>query len=377
MSKQDFYTTLGVQRTASADELKKAYRGLAMKFHPDKNPGDKAAEQKFKEISEAYEVLKDEQKRAAYDRFGHAAFEGGAGGDQRGRGFDFGFGSGFSDIFDEMFGELMGGRRQSGNRGSDLKYNLEISLEDAFHGTKTTIRVPTLNVCEDCKGSGAANGSQPVPCNTCSGNGQVRQTQGFFTIQRTCPACQGRGKVIKDPCKPCSGSGRSQRERTLQVDIPAGVDDGTRIRLAGEGQAGSRSDSGGDLYIFIGITPHPLFQRDGADIQCRVPIPMITATLGGTVEIPTIDGGRAELKIPAGTQSGAQFRLRGKGMSIYKNPARGDMYVESVVETPTNLTRRQQEILRDFEKAGEGNQTSPEATGFFAKMRGMWKDPKD
>jgi molecular chaperone DnaJ len=381
MAKQDYYALLGVPKTATADDLKKAYRKLAMQYHPDRNPGDKDAEQKFKDISEAYDILKDDQKRAAYDRFGHAAFEGGRGGPGGAGGpggFDFNFGSGFADIFDEMFGDFMGQRRQGGGgRGADLKYNLEIALEEAFKGSQATIRVPSLGPCEACNGSGAAGASQPQTCGTCGGAGQVRATQGFFTIQRTCPTCQGQGRVIKDPCKSCGGAGRTRREKTLQVPIPAGVEDGTRIRLAGEGEAGMRGAASGDLYIFLSVTPHRMFQREGADLQCRVPIPLTTAALGGTIEVPTIEGTRAKLQIPAGTQSGAQFRMRGKGMSILRNPNRGDMYVEAVVETPVNLTKRQQDLLREFEKAGEDADTSPQSSGFFAKVRELWEDLKD
>ncbi|MEA1677505.1 molecular chaperone DnaJ [Nitrospirillum sp. BR 11163] len=378
MAKQDYYELLGVAKTASADDLKKAYRKLAMQYHPDRNQGDKAAEQKFKEVSEAYEILKDEQKRAAYDRFGHAAFENGGGRAGAG-GFDFG--SGFADIFEEMFGDFMGGRRGGGQgpgRGSDLRYNLEISLEDAFKGSSTTVRVPTSVACEVCNGSGAESGTQPVTCPTCNGAGKVRAQQGFFTIERTCPACAGAGRVIKDPCRNCGGHGRVRREKTLQVNIPAGVEDGTRIRLSGEGEAGARGAPPGDLYIFLAITPHALFIRDGANIQCRVPIPMTTAALGGTVEVPTIDGSRARVSIPPGTQSGHQFRLKGKGMSVLRSTQRGDMYVTALVETPVNLTKRQQELLREFEKAGEEKGgTHPESEGFFAKVKELWADLKE
>ncbi len=313
MAKQDYYELLGLARGASADEIKKAYRKLAMQHHPDRNPGDQAAEHKFKEINEAYDVLKDEQKRAAYDRFGHAAFEnggrggGGGGGGPGGPGFggfNFEFGSGgFADIFDEMFGEFMGQRRPgaASGRGQDLRYNLEIQLEEAFKGAQATVRVPTSIACDACHGSGAAPGTQPVTCPTCAGHGKVRAQQGFFTIERTCPACHGQGRVIKDACKACGGAGRLRREKTLQVNIPAGVEDGTRIRLAGEGEAGLRGAPPGDLYIFLAIAPHPLFQRDGANIQCRVPIPMTTAALGGTIEVPTIEGARTRITVPPGT----------------------------------------------------------------------------
>jgi molecular chaperone DnaJ len=390
MAKQDYYELLGVQKGASADELKKAYRKLAMQYHPDRNPGDVAAEHKFKEINEAYDVLKDEQKRSAYDRFGHAAFEGGGGGPRGGGagGFHFDFGGGgggggFADIFDEMFGEFMGGARRGGGaggggaaRGSDLRYNLEITLEEAFKGSQSTIRVPTTSACEACNGSGAAPGTQPITCPTCSGHGKVRAQQGFFTIERTCPACHGHGKIIKDACKACGGAGRIRKEKNLQVNIPAGVEDGTRIRLAGEGEAGLRGAPAGDLYIFLAVAPHPLFQREGADIQCRVPITMTTAALGGTIEVPTIDGGRAKVTVPAGTQTGHQFRLKGKGMSVLRSAQRGDMYIHAVVETPVNLTKKQQEILREFEKAGDGK-SSPQSEGFFAKVKEFWEDLTD
>jgi molecular chaperone DnaJ len=376
MAKQDFYEVLGVSKSASADELKTAYRRLAMKHHPDRNPGDKSAEQKFKEISEAYDVLKDDQKRAAYDRFGHAAFEQGGG---RGPG-DFGFSGGFADIFDEMFGEFMGGGRrgQGGpSRGSDLRYNFEISLEDAFRGKQTTIRVQTLVACDQCKGSGAEAGSRPIACPTCHGRGRVRAQQGFFTIERACVACQGAGRVIETPCKTCGGQGRARREKTLSVNIPPGVEDGTRIRLAGEGEVGLRGASAGDLYIFITIAPHRIFQRDSANVFCRVPISITTAALGGTIEVPTVDGTRARVTVPAGTQSGHQFRLRSKGMTVLRSAARGDMFVEAIVETPVNLTRRQQELLREFEQAGENGKTHPESEGFFARVKEFFEDLRE
>ena len=374
MSKQDFYELLGVAKDAGAEDLKKAYRKQAMQFHPDRNPGDKAAEQKFKEVSEAYEVLKDDQKRAAYDRFGHAAFENGGGGGRPGG--DFGFGAGFADIFDEMFGDFMGGRRgqQGGARGNDLRYNLEITLEEAFKGSQTTVRVPSLAPCEACNGTGANAGSKPVNCPTCQGNGRVRAQQGFFTIERTCPSCHGAGKVIENPCKPCSGQGRVRREKALSVNIPAGVEDGTRIRLAGEGEAGMRGSQPGDLYIFLAVKPHRLFQRDGANVHCRVPISMATAALGGQVEVPTIEGSRAKVSIPPGTQAGHQFRLKGKGMTVLRSPSRGDMFIEATVETPVNLTKRQQELLREFEQEGANQKTSPESEGFFAKVKEFFGD---
>lgn len=378
MAKRDFYETLGVSKSADADELKRAYRKLAMQFHPDRNPGDQGAEHKFKEISEAYDILKDDQKRAAYDRFGHAAFDGGAG---RGAGGFGGFGAGgftgdLGDIFDQVFG--MGRRAQTGpNRGNDLRYNLEIPLEDAFRGRQTTIRVATFAPCEPCGGKGAEPGSRPATCRTCQGHGRVRAQQGFFSVERTCPTCQGAGTVIDKPCKACGGQGRVRREKTLSVAIPAGVEDGTRIRLAGEGEAGLHGAATGDLYVFISVTPHAFFQRDGANIFCRVPIPITTAALGGTIEVPTVEGSRTRVTVPPGTQSGHQFRLRSKGMSVLRSPVRGDMYIQSVVETPVNLTKKQQELLREFEKAGEHRNTSPESAGFFARVKEFFEDLRE
>jgi molecular chaperone DnaJ len=377
MAKQDFYDILGVSKTASAEDIKRAYRKLAMQHHPDRNAGDKAAEQKFKDISEAYDILKDDQKRAAYDRFGHAAFENGA---ARGGGSgDFGFAAGFADIFDEMFGEFMGGRRSQGanTRGNDLRYDLEITLEEAFKGSQTQVRVPTMTPCEVCNGSGAAPGAKPVNCPTCYGHGRMRVQQGFFTVERTCPSCHGAGRVIDNPCRQCGGQGRAHKQKTLSVSIPPGVENGTRIRLAGEGEAGLRGGAAGDLYIFLAVKPHPLFQRDAANIHCRVPISMPTAALGGAIEVPTVDGGRAKVSVGAGTQSGHQFRLRGKGMSVLRSSARGDMYVEVVVETPVNLTKRQQELLREFDKAGDTERTHPQSEGFFARVREFFEDLRE
>src|SRR5215470_13431709 len=330
MAKRDYYEVLGVQRGVSDTELKAAFRKLAMKFHPDRNPGDKDCEHHFKEVNEAYEVLKDAEKRAAYDRFGHAAFEGGAGG----HGFGADFASAFSDIFDDFFG--MGGRRGRGTgreRGADLRYNMEITLEEAFHGKTAQVRLPTSVTCETCSGTGAKAGTKPKTCPTCSGYGKVRHAQGFFTLERTCPACHGRGQVIDDPCASCAGSGRVTRERALSVNIPAGVEDGTRIRLTGEGEAGVRGGPAGDLYIFLSLGAHQFFQRDGADLHCRVPISMVAATLGGEFEVPTIDGGETKVKVPEGTQSGRRFRLTGKGMPVLRSKQTGDMYVQVLVET--------------------------------------------
>ena len=378
MAKQDYYELLGVAKSADAEELKRAYRKLAMQYHPDRNAGDKTAEQKFKDINEAYDVLKDDQKRAAYDRFGHAAFENGSRGPGD-FGFSGGFSGGFADIFEEMFGAMGGGRRNQAGpaRGSDLRYNIEVSLEDAFRGKQTTIRVATFAHCETCKGSGAEPGSRPVACRTCQGRGRVRRQQGFFTLEQTCPSCQGSGQTIEKPCQPCGGQGRVRREKTLSVNIPAGVEDGTRIRLSGEGEAGMRGAAPGDLYIFVSLTQHPIFQRDGANIFCRVPIPFTTAALGGAIEVPTVEGSRTKVTVPAGTQSGHQFRLRGKGMTVLHSPARGDMFVEVIVETPVNLTKRQQELLREFDKAGEHARTHPESEGFFAKVKEFFEDLRE
>ena len=372
---QDLYEILGVERDDSAGDLKKSFRTLAKQFHPDRNPGDDAAEHKFKEINLAHEILKDPEKRAAYDRYGHAAFEGGAAG-PAGGGFDFA--GGFADIFDEMFG-AMGGRRGGGGnqRGSDLRYNLEITLEDAFNGQEVDIRVPTSVTCGACNGSGAEGGAQPVACPTCRGAGKVRAQQGFFTVERTCPSCRGAGRVIDKPCHPCNGSGRTNKEKNLSVKIPPGVEEGTRIRLSGEGEAGLNGARPGDLYIFLSLSPHRLFQREQADIYCRVPMSMTSAALGGTIEVPTIDGGKAKVSVPPGTQTGQQFRLRNKGMSVLNARQRGDMYVEAKIETPVNLSRKQRELLQEFEKSGAGRSFSPESEGFFTKVREFWEDLKD
>ncbi|MFO1075591.1 MAG: molecular chaperone DnaJ [Geminicoccaceae bacterium] len=384
MAKRDYYDVLGVTRSAGEADVKRAYRALAMRFHPDRNPGDATAEARFKEVNEAYEVLKDPQKKAAYDQFGHQAFEqgmgrAGAGGGPAG-GFDF---TSFADVFDDLFGDFMGGgganRRRGGTaRGADLRYNLAISLEEAFAGKRTQIRVPTTVACETCSGSGAEGGGEPAVCPGCRGAGRVRSQQGFFTVERTCPTCQGTGRVIKNPCKACAGSGVQQREKTLAVNIPAGVEDGTRIRLSGEGEAGIRGGQPGDLYIFVSVTPHRLFRREGPNIFCRMPIPMVTAALGGQVEVPTIEGKRARIAVPAGTQAGKQIRLKAKGMSELRSEARGDMFVEIMVETPVNLTKRQQELLKEFEKAGGDAQAhQPESEGFFAKVKELWDDLRD
>ena len=351
-TKRCYYETLEVERNADENKLKAAFRKLAMKWHPDRNPGDAQSEIRFKEINEAYEVLKDGDKRAAYDRFGHAAFEQGGGMGGGHPGFGAGFASSFSDIFEDLFG--MAGQRGRGGRerGADLRYNMEISLEEAYLGKTAQIEIPVSVTCEACSGTGAKAGTKPKACATCAGQGRVRQSQGFFTLERTCPGCQGRGQMIEDACPSCSGSGRVTRDRTLSVNIPQGVEDGTRIRLAGEGEAGVRGGPSGDLYIFLSLTAHQFFQRDGADLHCRVPISMVTAALGGGFDVPTIDGGKTRVKVPDGTQSGRRFRLSGKGMPVLRARETGDMYVQVLVETPQKLTKRQKELLQEFAEAG-------------------------
>lgn len=372
MAKRDYYEVLGVERGAGPDEVKRAYRKAAMRYHPDRNPGDKDAEARFKEVNEAYEVLKDPEKKAIYDRFGHEGLEGAAGmGGAGAQGF-----SGFTDIFEEMFGDFMGGARRGGPaRGADQRFNLTISLEDAFHGKTVEIKVPSWQTCEVCDGSGAQDGAEPVQCPTCQGYGKVRVSQGFFTLERTCPTCQGQGVVIDKPCRACTGQGRVHREKTLQVTIPAGVDDGNRIRLSGEGEAGLRGAPPGDLYIFLSIAKHDLFGREGEHVHCEVPIPMTVAALGGQIEVPTIDGGRAKVTLPEGTQTGQIFRLRGKGMSVLRSERRGDMFIEARVEIPKHLTKRQRELLAEFQEEAEkhgATKQSPDHHGFFAKVKEFW-----
>jgi molecular chaperone DnaJ len=380
MAKRDYYDVLGVAKGASAEEIKKAYRQKAKELHPDRNQDNPDAEARFKEANEAYEVLKDDNKKAAYDRFGHAAFEGGmAGGGQRGGGGAYpggDFASAFSDVFDDLFGDFMGrgGARQRATRGSDLRYNLNISLEEAYAGLQKTIKVPTSVACEVCNGSGSEAGAEPQTCPTCSGMGKVRAQQGFFTVERTCPTCSGLGQIIKNPCKACAGAGRTHKDRALSVNIPQGVETGTRIRLAGEGEAGLRGGPTGDLYIFIEVADHPIFQRDGANLYCRVPLSMAEAALGGEVEVPTIDGGRSRVKVPEGSQSGKQMRLRGKGMPMLRGGVFGDMFIELAVETPVNLTARQKELLREFVRLSEEN--NPESKNFFSKVKSFWDGMK-
>ncbi len=384
MAKRDFYDVLGATKGASADDLKKAYRKKAKELHPDRNSDNPNAEAQFKEINEAYDILKDPDRKAAYDRYGHAAFEGGmAGGPRPGGNYGQGdFASAFSDVFEDLFGDFMGGRggaggggaRSRAQRGSDLRYNLRVSLEEAFAGVQKAIAVPTSVQCDVCHGSGAEGGAEPVTCPTCSGMGKVRAQQGFFTVERTCPTCNGMGQIIKNPCRACSGQGRVEKERSLSVNIPQGVETGTRIRLAGEGEAGLRGGPNGDLYIFIEVKDHALFQRDGVHLFCRVPVSMPSAALGGEVEVPTIDGGKARVKVPAGAQTGKQMRLRAKGMPALRGAAVGDMVIELAVETPVNLTTRQRELLREFEKLSEEN--NPEGSSFFSKVKGFWDGMK-
>jgi molecular chaperone DnaJ len=368
MAKRCYYESLSIERTASDGDIKSAFRKQAMQCHPDRNPGDKNSELRFKEINEAYEVLKDPDKRAAYDRFGHAAFEQGMGG---AAGFGADFGTTFSDLFEGIFGMQGGGRGRGGSgreRGADLRYNMEISLTEAYAGKNAQIRIPTSVTCEACSGSGAKTGTKPKTCPMCGGAGRVRHAQGFFTLERTCPNCHGRGQSIDSPCASCAGSGRITRERTLSVNIPAGVEDGTRIRLAGEGEAGVRGGPAGDLYIFLSMASHAFFQREGADLHCRVPVSMVTAAMGGDFEVPTIDGGKTKVKVPEGTHSGRRFRLQGKGMPVLRTRQNGDMYVQVVVETPQKLTKKQRELLAEFDRLSS-IETHPESAGFLGKVK--------
>jgi molecular chaperone DnaJ len=379
MAKRDYYDVLGLARGASADEIKKAYRTKAKELHPDRNSDNPDAESQFKEANEAYEILKDAEKKAAYDRYGHAAFEGGMGGGGRpgAAGGQGDFASAFSDVFDDLFGDFMGGRgggRGRAARGADLRYNLRVTLEEAYSGLQKTINVPTSVACSSCSGSGAEGGAEPQTCPTCSGMGKVRAQQGFFTVERTCPTCGGLGQIIKNPCKVCSGQGRVHKDRALSVNIPAGVETGTRIRLAGEGEAGMRGGPSGDLYIFIEVTKHDLFERENINLFCRVPVSMATAALGGDIEVPTIDGGRSRVKIPAGSQSGRQMRLRSKGMPALRGGPAGDMFIELAVETPVNLTSRQKELLQEFEDLSEDN--NPESKSFFSSVKHFWDSMK-
>jgi molecular chaperone DnaJ len=384
MSKRDYYEVLGIGRGASADEIKKAYRTKAKELHPDRNSDNPDAETQFKEANEAYDVLKDPEKKAAYDRFGHSAFDGGMAGGPRAGGYGGGpgqgdFASAFSDVFEDLFGDFMGGQRGGGGRqgratrGSDLRYNLRISLEEAYSSLQKQITVPSSVACSSCNGTGSDGGSEPVTCPTCSGMGKVRAQQGFFTVERTCPTCSGAGQIVKNPCSSCGGAGRTQKDRALSVNIPAGVETGTRIRLSGEGEAGLRGGPAGDLYIFIEVEEHQLFQRDGLDLFCRVPVSMVTAAMGGEVEVPTIDGGRSRVKVPEGSQSGRQMRLRNKGMPALRGSGSGDMYIELAVETPVKLNSEQKSLLRQFEESSS-HSNNPNATGFFDKVKKFWDD---
>ena len=375
LSKRDYYDVLGVPKGSEQEALKKAYRSKAKELHPDRNSDNPNAEAQFKEVNEAYEVLKDADKKAAYDRYGHAAFEGGGGGQGFGGGGDFS--SAFSDVFDDLFGDFMGGGRggrQQQSRGSDLRYNLSISLAEAFSGLQKTINVPSAVSCGSCNGSGAAGGSSPTTCPTCSGLGKVRATQGFFTVERGCPTCSGVGQINKNPCSSCGGQGTQKKDRALNVNVPPGVETGTRIRLAGEGETGPRGGVSGDLYIFIEVSKHKIFERDGLYLFCRVPVSMAKASLGGEVEVPTIDGGRSRVRIPAGSQSGRQMRLKGKGMPAIKTIQKGDMFIEMAVETPVNLTARQKELLQEFEELSEDN--NPETNSFFSSVKTFWESMK-
>lgn len=377
MSKKDYYEVLGVSKNASEAEIKKAFRTKAKQLHPDQNRDDPTAEAKFKEVNEAYEVLKDAEKKAAYDRFGHAAFEGGMGG--AGARGGFGGGQDFGDIgdmFEDLFGDFLGGGRRNkrpnngSQRGQDMRYNLSITLEEAFHGKKTSIKVPTAIKCTSCEGTGSSDKSHPIDCGTCHGRGTVRTQSGFFTIERTCPTCNGQGRVIKNPCRACSGTGQMMKEKILDVNVPAGVDSGTRIRVSGEGGTGVRGGEQGDLYIFVEVHDHQIFVREDNDLHCRVPISMATAALGGTIDVPTIDGGKARVTIPAGTQSGKQFRLRDKGMTVLRSNHRGDLYIEIFVETPVNLSKRQKDLLEEFEADESDN--NPSRDGFFSKVKDIF-----
>jgi molecular chaperone DnaJ len=382
MAKTDYYDLLNVSRDASDADIKKAYRKKAMELHPDRNQDNPDAEDKFKEVNEAYEVLKDGDKKAAYDRYGHAAFEGGMGGGGRpGGGFGGGqgdFGSAFSDVFDDLFGQFGGrggGRQQRAARGSDLRYNLNVTLEEAYRGKQETVNIKAAVNCSSCSGTGSENGTEPSGCPTCAGMGKVRAQQGFFTVERTCPTCNGRGEIVTNPCRSCAGSGREEKDRALSVNIPSGVETGTRIRLSGEGEAGSRGGPTGDLYIFIEVEDHELFERDATNLHCRIPVSMSQAALGGEVEVPTIEGGKSRVKIPVGAQAGTQMRLRGKGMPALRGSGYGDLFLEVAVETPVNLTERQKELLKEFDTLSKEN--NPQSHSFFDQVKKFWGKTKD
>ena len=374
MAKRDYYDVLGVTKSASKEEIKKAYRKLALKYHPDKTKGDKTSEEKFKEASEAYHVLSDEKRKTNYDQFGHAAFEGAGGSGQGFGGFDFNSSS-FSDIFEDFFGDFGGGgsSRRSSNRGNDLRYDVSISLEEAYKGLEKNVKYTTYKKCTPCSGSGAAKGSKPIKCSYCSGRGKVRTNQGFFTIQQTCPQCSGYGETIGDPCKNCSGNGKVQGNENVTVKIPKGVDDGTRIRLSGKGEAGSKGAGNGDLYLFINVYSHDLFKRSDENLFFECPVSITDAALGTSIEIPTIDGGKAKIKIPAGTQSGKQFRLRAKGMPYMRGNEYGDLYVQVNTEVPISLNKEQKELLEKFREI-ENEKSNPSIKKFFQKAKSFWKN---
>ncbi len=376
MSTGDYYEILGVDKSATADEIKRAFRKQAMQYHPDRNPGDKSAEQKFKEINEAYEVLKDEQKRAAYDRYGKAAFEGGMGGSG-----PFGGGFGFnaedlSDVFSNIFSDFMGGGRSSSyadKRGSDINYNLSITLEEAFQGVEKEIKIKTLEQCAECHGYGTADGKEAPVCETCHGRGKIRRQQGgFFVFETVCPTCQGQGHVIKEKCKNCGGSGTVRAEKTIKIKIPAGIEDGVRMRVASEGEAGIRGGAKGDLYVYISINEHKLYERQGANLYTAVPVAMTCAALGGTIEIPSIGGKKIAVNIPQGTQTGAKIRIKGEGMPLYSKTTRGDLYVLIKVETPTHMSAKQKELLEEFRRLDSNNTCQPETKTFFDKIKDLF-----
>ena len=375
MAKRDYYDVLGVNKSATPDQIKSAYRKLAVKYHPDKNKGDKASEEKFKEASEAYHVLSNSERKQNYDNFGHAAFENGGGG--RGGFGNFDFSSHFSDIFEDFFGEGFGGggrrSRRNNHRGSDLRYDLSITLEEAYSGKKQDIKFTSSEKCNTCKGSGSKPGHDVGSCSMCGGHGQVRSSQGFFTVQQTCPQCSGSGEEITNPCSDCGGQGKKQSSKRLSVTIPKGVDDGTRIRLAGKGEAGSRGAGNGDLYLFINVYSHELFKRSDENLFFEYPLSIADAALGTTVEIPTIDGGKAKIKIPAGTQSGKQFRLRGKGMPYMRGSGNGDLYIQVNTEIPVSLNKEQKELLEKFREI-ENEKSNPILKKFFQKAKNFWKN---
>ena len=375
MAKRDYYETLGISKGSSDADIKKAFRSKARELHPDKNSGSAKAEEEFKAVNEAYDILKDPNKKAAYDQYGHAAFENGGFGNPGGGGADFS--SAFSDVFEDLFGDFMGSSSRRGSsssrRGSDLRYNMSISLEEAYKGKSTTITVPSSVKCEQCSGTGGKDGTQPSSCPTCGGMGKVRAQQGFFTVERTCPTCSGKGQMNKNPCRFCSGSGTTQKNKNLSVNIPAGVETGTRIRLNGEGEAGSQNGPAGDLYIFTEVLNHAIFQREGTNLFCQIPISMVSATLGGDIEAPTLDGGKTRVKVPAGIQSGKQLRLRGKGMPNIRGSSYGDLYIELNIETPVNLNENQKDLLREFEKSLQETANNPKYSNFFSKVKSFWE----